>query len=254
MAASDINEIKSANCIISSLTRSNDDNPRVCHTRTRWNVIIALTSWPAACFFFGLVRLGRCVDGLHIQLPPWLGTRFRIHNQNLWQDVPPRLGGGGGGRRRCKRGLKKWMCVKCGYTKFRHFLLELKHVISPMLTLKRSDSGDGAPVSSQQWRWWWWWWWERRGLRAVNTRQAPFTPWERRNVEEIAFKIRRMSCLNTRSLITSEIREGLSYPTVLSSISWAFPVGWYFFSCSSESLIGIPHLFVGVDFQAFKTI
>lgn len=99
MGALDIKvyEIKSANCIVFSLTRSNDDNPRVCHTCTRGDVVIVLTSWPAACFFFGLVRLGRCVDGLHIQLPPWLGTRFRIRNQNLWQDAPPRLGGGGEG-------------------------------------------------------------------------------------------------------------------------------------------------------------
>lgn len=72
-------------------------------------MIIVLTSWPAACFFFGLVRLGRCVDGLHIQLPPWLGTRFRIRNQNLWQDAPPRLGGGGGvGEEKVQEGgLKK---------------------------------------------------------------------------------------------------------------------------------------------------
>lgn len=54
----------------------------------RWNVIIALTSWPRACFFFGLVRLGRNADGLHIQLRPWLETQSRIHNQNPWQDVP----------------------------------------------------------------------------------------------------------------------------------------------------------------------
>lgn len=89
---------------------------------TYWNVIITLTLWPAACFFFGLVRLGRYVDGLHIQLLPWLETLFRIHNQSLWQDVPPRL-------RTKKMGGEKWkggwmfVLIKYGHTKIRHSVL-----------------------------------------------------------------------------------------------------------------------------------
>ena len=59
---------------------------------TVWSSVKALTLWPIACFFFGLVRLDRNVDGLHIQLLPWLETRSHRHNQSLWQDERPRLG------------------------------------------------------------------------------------------------------------------------------------------------------------------
>ena len=121
---------------------------------TEWNVIIALTLWPIACFFFGLVRLGRSADGLHIQLLPWMETRSRIHNQNPWQDAPPRLRKGK--RKKRKKKKNEIECCLCllnvatsnpgasSHSSHQH-LINLMWA-EPPLVFTRADSGVMAPV------------------------------------------------------------------------------------------------------------